>query len=396
MFSSRPINCFPIFLLRITYNIQTKGSLPYHPPYHEIHFSIMPTYTNDRDSIKFSCDGVDYTCASIYHDESLAENDYGMVFLTSPYYSAEKDVFSVYVGNSNDKYSIGVILPMAFLDDDDTEVLNEMSNYYKKHANLATRKALSYLVKMNKLKSENADFRLFDYYKFPTISLFVYKKQEVGESWETLIPSLYDNGFYYLKQPFLNDNRERYVSKYMESLVYEKKERRSTTIILKLIKDYLNNKDFYDYLYQELLPFNESPFYRFVTLYQVVELLSDYAYFQDYQTATKLFIENKINKNGLRERLIDAANEKHQINVIYNNVNGPEQKVLLEKLDALFDKARIESQETNSFGTHIYTLRNKIVHEMRRLFEYKTDLEEIVEYFDKNIFNLLVENTVKQ
>ena len=354
----------------------------------------MPVYTNDDGIIKFSHDGVDYTCASIYHDDCLVENEYGMVFLTSPYYTAEKDILSVYVGNSKDKYGIGVILPLALLDDDDTEVSNDINDYYKKHVNLATRKALTYLVKMNKLKPTRNDFQLTDYYRYPTISLFVYKKQDVGDSWEMLAPSLYDNGFYVLNQPFLDDNRERYVSGYMTSLVSEKKSRRSSKIVIKLIKDYISHKYFYDYLYQEMLPFNESPFYRFVTLYQAIELLSDYAYYQDYQKATNLFNEGKINKNDLREKLIEATSERHQINVIYTNVIGSEQMILWQKVDALFDKANIEKPNMNSFGSYIYTLRNKIVHEMRRLFAFKTDLGEIVEYFDKNIFNLLAENTV--
>lgn len=356
----------------------------------------MPVYTNDADSIRFSYEGVDYACATTYHDDSLVENEYGMIFLTSPYYTAEKDIFSVYYGTNKDKFSIGVILPLALLDDDDTDVSNDISDYYKKHVNLATRKAISYLVKMNKLEPATSDFQLANYYRYPIISLFVYRKQDVGEEWSMLIPSLYDNGFYYLSQPFVDDHRERYVSGYMTAIVSEKRSRKSSKIILKTIKDYVAHKGFYDYLYKEMLPFNESPFYRFVTLYQAVELLSDYAYYQDYQKATELFNQGKINKNDLREKLIEATSEKHQINVIYTNVIGIDQSVLWQKIEALFDKAGIEKPNTNSFGSYVYTLRNKIVHEMRRLFAYKSDLEEIVEYFDRNIFNLLVENTVKQ
>ena len=96
----------------------------------------MPVYTNDADSIRFSYEGVDYACATTYHDDSLVENEYGMIFLTSPYYTAEKDIFSVYYGTNKDKFSIGVILPLALLDDDDTDVSNDISDYYKKHVNL--------------------------------------------------------------------------------------------------------------------------------------------------------------------------------------------------------------------------------------------------------------------
>ena len=55
----------------------------------------MPVYINDTDTIRFSHEGTEYTCSSIYHDDSLAESDYGMIFLTSPYYTAEKDLFSL-------------------------------------------------------------------------------------------------------------------------------------------------------------------------------------------------------------------------------------------------------------------------------------------------------------
>ena len=356
----------------------------------------MPVYSNDEDTIKFSFEGIEYRCSSIFHDDNLQENDYGLIFLTSPYYTAEKDMFSVYVGSNKDKYSVGSIMPIALLDDDDKEILSDIGDYFMKQANLAIRKILSYIVKNHKVVSELSDFHVTQYCKFPTTSVFVYKKSDVGQCWGSLIPSLYDHGYYYLADPFVNDNRERYISGYMQSIVAEKKKLRSSKIILRLIKDYVAHKDFYDYLYQEVLPFNESPFYRFVTLYQAVELLSDNAYYQDYLKATELFNQGKINRNDLRERLIEATNERRQINIIYSNVIEQGQMIFWQKLDALFDKASIEKPSVYSFGSYLYTLRNKIVHEMRRLFAYKNDLAEIVEYFDRNIFNLLVENVVKQ
>ena len=291
---------------------------------------------------------------------------------------------------------MGSIFPLTLLEDNDADILDGISSYLQKQVNLATRKALSFIVKSKMLNPTFTVFSLSDIYQFPAISVFVYKISEVGQSWGCLIPSLYDNGFYYLSNPFVDDHRERYVSSYMQSIVSEKKRRQAKNINLKIIKDYVSHQSFYDYLYQEMLPFNESPFYRFVTLYQAVELLSDYAYYQDYLKATSLFNNGQINRNDLREKLNEAANERHQVNVIYTNVIEQGQMVFWQKLEELFDKAGIEKPSSYSFGSYLYTLRNKIVHEMRRLFAFKSDLAEVVEYFDKNIFNLLAENMVKQ
>jgi hypothetical protein len=350
------------------------------------------SYNYEDNCLKFQHGGFDYACFSLFSDQSLKESDYGLMFLTSPYYQAEEDYSTVYMRNG-DKYPIGALIPLHLLEEDDSDYVSELVPYYKRYASLAIRKAISYLATKNILCPDDSEFHLSDYFKHPNVCLFIHSISETGSDVSCIVPSLYDNGYYLLKDPLKEKNLKLYSSSYMIS---SRPARRSRNVLVKPIKFFEHNKNYFIYLYTELLPYIESPFYRFFSLYQAIELLSDYTYKSDVDKYIQSFKQGKISKNDLREKLVEAVNEKKQIQHVYNNVIWKDDRCLFSVIDSLLDNANIEKPKTNELSVYIYTLRNKIVHEMHSLFRYEKELKDIVDYFEKNIFNLLAENMIKQ
>ena len=319
-----------------------------------------------------------------------------MAFLTSPYFQSEYDMFTVYMGTGSCKYQIGVILPLLLLDEDDEENIVDIKPHYRRHANLAIRKLIKYIIKNKLLPPEETTSRLTSSFKYPDTSLLLYKSADTGNDIGYLLPSLYDNGFYLLTTPCCENQRNLYESAYMQSIVEEKKCIKNRNIYLHIIKDYLQHKHFYHTLFTEILPFSINPFYRFVCLYQAIEILSGYAYYEKYDLALKSFEKGEISKNDLREKLVQICNEKNLINIIYIGVNWRDSKLLNDKIASLLAKASIDKEGNGNLCHNIYLLRNKIVHEMWWFTKYTTELREIVEYLEKDIFNLLVESKVKR
>lgn len=353
-------------------------------------------FTYADNQISFLHNGESYSCSCLFCDESLKESDYGMEFLTSPYYRAEEDYFTVRAGTVNDNFPIGVIIPLQLLDEEDEEVIKEINSFYFRHASLAVRMVVEYLIKINALTSTELEFCLSDCFEASDIIVFLYKKQEVGSDISYIIPSLYDNGFYKLDKPLAKSERKYYESGYMMSEASDKRQRGIRNVMVKLLKHFGKQRYFYNLLYTELLPFVEDPFYRFISLYQAIELLSVYAYEEDVDRHIQRFKEKQISKNELREELIKAVKESKQIQLIYQGVKWKEDRDLLAKIGLLFDSASIDRPDSDDLCNYIYTLRNKIVHEMRSLYPHRDKLKDIVEYMDKNIFCLLAENGVKQ
>lgn len=235
-------------------------------------------YVYNDNYLKFQHDGIDYAYFTLFGDESLKESDYGLMFFTSPYYRAEEDYFTVYLKSGSDKLQIGSLFPLQFLEEDDIDYVDEIIPHYKRFASLAIRKAINYLAAKKALRTDYADFRLTDFFKYPDVCLFVYSLHEAGSDISCIIPSFYDNGYYLLKDPLNEKSIELYSSSYMKSYVLNRTPRRSRNLFVKPIRNFELHKSFYTYLFTELLPYFKSPFYRFFSLYQAVELLSDHTY----------------------------------------------------------------------------------------------------------------------
>ena len=352
-------------------------------------------FTYADNQISFLHNGESYSCSCLFCDESLKESDYGMEFLTSPYYQAAEDYFTVYMGNGNDKYSIGVLIPLQLLEEDE-DVVNDLMMFYVRHSNLAVRMAIEYLINNGDLSKLPKEFHLSDGFKSPNISIFLFNKENAGDDISCIIPSLYDNGFYLLKDPLQESGLKYYTSDYMKDVASEKRLRRSRKITVKPLNHFGKQSYFYNFLYTELLPFVEDPFYRFISLYQAIELLSMYIYDEELERHVLRYREKLISKNELREKLIDAVKESKQIQLMYQGVRWKDDDDLLSKIDGLFDRASIDKPNSGDLCSYIYTLRNKIVHEMHSLYPHRDDVKDIVDYLDKNIFCLLAENGVKQ
>ena len=354
-------------------------------------------YTYNDNIITFNIEEIEYNCNSHIPNCDIEETECEMLFLCSPYYSSENDYINVSLDEGKSK-RIGWIIPINLLCNIDDSYLESLDNHLMKFADVAQRKLLSYCHKMNLLTQ--ATFDITDLVP-DTCILFVYRKESLTDDNANYItPSLYNSGFYTVKDPLIINHDRLYKSDLMNLEISDKKiDGKSHKIKLKIKNKKYNQLFFVNRLYSDILVNNSNPFIRYISLYQIIEFLMKYAFDEMYFTAIMSYEQEICSKNDLREKLNKISNEKTLINKMFEgiNMNNTHYVNFNDKVKNLFNLIGKSTQDYSTFVEYMYALRNTIVHEMRNLIneEYNIFMVEIVEVYEKLIFILLQECKLK-
>jgi len=352
-------------------------------------------YSCKDNKISFEDNGDIYNCRSHIPQSDLNEDDYGLLFLGSPYFKAESDFYKVNLNRGKDKNRLGWIIPINLLcntDDNYLSNLSESSASLLDYANVAFRKLLTFCIKNNLL--EEFDFEITDILS-ESIILFVYKQDSLSISEvDYIIPSLYNSGFYTFDNPLSVNFGDLYCSKLMEREFKEAKENGSlVNVNLKLIHEKYYYMSFLKHLYTDILRTNRNPFFRYISLYQVIEILMSFAFDDIYFSTISNYNLGTYSKNELREKLQDCSKEKELISRIYDNIkqSSPYYNDFTEAVELLFTSMGKEIRKLKKFQDYMYALRNAIIHDMRNLLNYSDQMTDIVDCYEKLIFILLQE-----
>lgn len=343
------------------------------------------------NTISFTHNGEQYSCSSYFPQSDLIESEYTLEYLVSAYYLSEDDIHSVYVENE----CIGVIIPLSFLMENDTEIIGSIKTFFVKYADLCLRKILnSYLVD----KVEDYDFSLEQLYpKDNNLSVFVYQKTKLrNKTLMGYLPSLFDRGYCYVKDA--QTKTPLYYSEIMKKEVEERKSSKQVKIKLFYNTDYKKNSSFYDELFINILPYNTNPLFRYIMLYQIIEIFSGYASYNMFVDSSERYCGNHISLNDLRDELHKSTTEKELIKKIYEKINssGTYFDLFISSVKALFDDIGYDYSNLKNYGQFMYAMRNRIVHETRALTNHIEKMKEIVDIYEKTTMLLLKENdTIK-
>ena len=108
-------------------------------------------------------------------------------------------------------------------------------------------------------------------------------------------------------------------------------------------------------------------------------LLLDYLHIKDFNN-------KNINKNDLRIKLEKDSEEITKIGLVFNDIS-PSNSVAIDfnnNVDNFLRKIGVEFSG-KTIGSHVYKIRNVLVHNMRLAVDYENELNDVVECFEKLI-----------
>ncbi len=341
---------------------------------------------NSDGTISFQYENEEYFCLSSFPSSDLEESEFSLVFLDSAYYQSEDDIHPVYL--KSEKRIVGVIIPLSFLSEQEHDIIDGVEPFFQQYADLAIRKILSsdYIKEV-----DNYQFTIDKLFPLDNnLSIFVFDKSLLAQDiFKGYLPSLYDAGYCYVKDP--HKKGILYTSNLRKNEIGEKKSQKQKKIYIYNNYDYSRNESFYNELFMNVLPCNINPLYRYIMLYQTIEIFSGYASYNKFIEASEKYSNNQISKNDLREQIQSSVRDKVLINEIFKNIGteGGVYDQFKTSVKNLFVLIGYDCKDLNNYGEYMYALRNRIVHETRSLVAHLDKMKEIVDLYEKTTIELL-------
>lgn len=352
-------------------------------------------FTHNGNKIEFSVNGEPFYIKSLYADSGADIKEYGLEFLSSPYFEAELDYQEVFISGISS--TLGWIVPLALLEEMDQTVIDSLPSYAKMFADIAIKKLLvNYLVNKGLDELDSDECILSKMYS-SDIALFIYRKSIVpSNSISTFIPSLYDAGYYSNDNPY-DKSEGWYKSKLMNDIANDVRTENRHKVTLKELKSLHYGMEYIRNLYKTILPVSQDVFQRFIVLYQVMEILMEEEFEIDVFKVNVEYAKGAITKNTLRQKLIESTSEDTKITRALDGVH--EDSYMIEfksEVSDLLDKIKKDYSDCTVYAHYLYKIRNTVVHSLREIVKYNYSLQRIIELLEKNIFNILCTHTIKE
>lgn len=352
-------------------------------------------FIRDSSALRFSVAGESFYCETYYPDSDTNLKEYGVLFLMSPYNTAELDYQEVFV--SGNKSTVGWIIPLSLLEEKDTSVIMERSKFLRVFADVAIKKLISWYIKNHGMNDIKTDECVLSNMFYPGLSIFIYRLSMLPMSAvSTYYPALYDKGYYFVDNPICSD-QGWYISNLMNRISDEKRKDGIHKFTLRRTKTLNYGMDYIHVLYKSILPSSQDIFQRFIVLYQVMEILMVEEFECDVFKINVDYAKGVITKNDLRRSLQESTAEDSKINRALEGVSENElMKEFRDDVVNLFEQIGRDYNKCHTYADFVYQMRNTIVHNLRELVSYENVVRDIVELYEKNVFYILCNHTIKE
>lgn len=352
-------------------------------------------FSHNGNNIEFSTNGDSFYIKSLYADSCANLKEYGLVFLSSPYYDAELDYHEVFIsGNSS---TAGWIIPLALLEESDQSVIDSLPQYAKMFSDIAIKKLITCYLKDKGIEEQDSDECILSKMYSSDIVLLIYRKSIIpSASISAFIPSLYDAGYYINDNPY-EKSESWYKSDIMIDITKDIRTEDKHKVTLKTLKTLHFGMDYIGNLYKTILPVSQDIFQRFIVLYQVMEILMEEEFEIDVFKVNVEYAKGVITKNALRQKLIESTSEDTKITRALDGVHEDTHMIEFKKeVSDLLDKIKKDYSDCKVYAHYLYKMRNTVVHSLREIVKYDNSLQRIIELLEKNIFNILCTHTIKE
>lgn len=312
-------------------------------------------------------------------------DDYELHLFFNDYLNAENDIFQLYDYSS--KARIGWIFPMQALVSNEHDFAD--NEHFLKYAYVAFKKMLNgESTIQHKAPLINGKLELTDFYHEKSIVLILCKDkiQDIDSfSIDHYLCSLAKFGYYNASH---RPNKIETLHSDIES--YYLQFRGNTRLTISKTLEDFRSDDYIIELYKNLLYKSTHHLVKFHILYQVIELLMEIVFSDDFDSSLEDFQNGKISQFELREKVAVALNEKERIGKVFDKYNeAASANMLHQNCNILLSKIETEKDHVSK---SLYRVRNNIVHSYRKISaknEHLFQIELINLYLELYISNLL-------
>lgn len=326
------------------------------------------------------------TCKMPQNDhEVIAPENIGIAFFYSPYFQAASKYFSlkVPVGEHQDEYW-GMLYPIAMFDESNTILYGELKCYQQSMLFSAFCKFIDFAVSKGKinildgLEYHYADFSVSDSYY-----VCIYDRSVFDNLGKTIC-SFYDKGFYFVENPY--EQIKFYRSLYQETFLNSPPK----SLMLNFPSPIFDGFKYLDSMYNQLLPYVESPFFRYLILYQIVEYLMEVKKNEVLFSNIEGFAMKS--KNDIREDLQSSLKDERLIELLYTGIrhNSGIYSDFCDRAKTLFENVGKQLPKQKNYIPYMYGVRNIIVHNFKTAIENEELVKDLSEIFEKIIYELLL------
>lgn len=349
-------------------------------------------FISNNYCIQLNINGESYNCNSYYPNSNENLDDYGLMFLYSPYYVAELDFKKVLY--SSKRTILGWLIPLALLEETDLDIINELNHYLKLYADIAIKKMIKWYFENNDYQDIDENFKLSDLFN-PGVQVLIYRTSVVKTTdIKKILPSLYNEGIYYVEDPTTVE-MPSYISTVMEEIVSERKQNNTDKQITLYPIEFIKINPFVESLYKKILPKEKDVIHRFISLYQIIEILMELLVENEIYQIVCDYCNNRLSKNDFSEQISTYNKEIAKIDKIMQNITLDKYMAeFISTTKVLFGMINYVNANENNYAKIMYALRNTLVHNMRLIIEHKAIFDNIVQLYEKNIFYILKNTTL--
>jgi len=299
--------------------------------------------------------------------ESLENYEYRMLYKER---FSENDIFMIHLEKRDSDYRLGWLFPLG-------SIFSKEHNYkdnlhYAIYARIASEYIASNSIRIGvKIETDKA---------LDNIHILIAKKDRLLANnncfIDELLPALSKYGYFEqfssMKGIYTNEWSGYYINQVKES-------------ILVLYRSYILNDKYFKMIFEENLPFQQNPYYRFMLLYQIIENKMEKIFYSKIEEMK--IINSTI--GSIREKITELSSERKLITILFKEIYKKNEiddyiKDDLRQLLKLF-KPDEYFAENFTFPNAIYDIRNILVHSYYKCLAMSIDLKAIVDYFEIQI-----------
>lgn len=345
-------------------------------------------YKQEEGILEYSDNGASFSvvCRIPYINEvAIAEENIGIAYFYSPYFQAASKFFSlkIPIGENREEYW-GMLYPICLLDESNATIYDELKSFQKSMLLSAFLKFVEFTISIGKVNPrDGAEFHYSDFSASDSSYILIYDKSVFNDI-DRVIVFLYNMGFYYVEDPFVQTSF--YQSIYQRTFL----DQLPKMLLIKFPSAVFQGFTYLDNMYKQLLPKVDSPFFRYLILYQIVEYLMEVKKNEIIYNNLNDFVSKP--KNDIREELQNSLKDERLIEYLYTGIPHTTGifRDFCDKAKKLFENVGKELPKIDNYIPYMYGVRNIIVHNFKTAINNENLVKELSEIFEKAIYELLL------
>lgn len=300
--------------------------------------------------------------------------------------NAQKDIWNIRIKEEGlDEQTCGLLFPITRLEVSEDELSDTIiSDKTKSIRNEYKYVAYELLLKKFFKRANNTQNPKRISEIFPDVYILILYKKFFKEDSNIFnyLPSLYKLGFLYIE----SDNLDARIPELHHlDIISNDDLKKQNNILLKKTCSDISKNNYIKNLFSRDLVFVDNCLARFMMLYQIIEIYIEDRLEYDAQKYLDMYKRKQCNFNDFREQINNLQKERSRVTNLFQTLANETDNFNSEckKLNIVFN------EKDTSFGSKLYSLRNKLVHGYH-LINSPQNLENLIIDIESVVIELLI------